>query len=113
VPDSIKNKKVLALDLGQLVAGAKYRGEFEERLKGVLRDVSSAKGEIILFIDELHTLVGAGAAEGYDCLITLNPPRVLPALQLHGCIKFNQAPAGKRRAPLCWGHDSKRVQKVH
>lgn len=64
VPDTLKGKRVLALDIGQLVAGAKYRGEFEERLKAVLKEVTSAAGEIVLFIDEMHTLVGAGAAEG-------------------------------------------------
>ncbi|XP_049850013.1 chaperone protein ClpB-like [Schistocerca gregaria] len=64
VPSSIRDKKVLALDLGEIVAGAKFRGEFEERMKGVINDVSKAQGEIILFIDEIHTLVGAGAAEG-------------------------------------------------
>ncbi len=64
VPEGIKNKRLLALDLGAMVAGSKYRGEFEERLKAVLQEIESAKGEIILFIDELHTLVGAGAAEG-------------------------------------------------
>ncbi len=64
VPETLKEKRVLVLDLGALVAGAKYRGEFEERLKGVLQETSHAEGEIILFIDEVHTLVGAGASEG-------------------------------------------------
>jgi ATP-dependent Clp protease ATP-binding subunit ClpB len=64
VPDGIKDKRLLSLDMGSLIAGAKYRGEFEERLKGVLDEVKQAAGEIILFIDEMHTLVGAGKAEG-------------------------------------------------
>jgi len=64
VPDSLKEKRLLALDLGSLVAGAKFRGEFEERLKAVIQEVSESDGQILLFIDELHTLVGAGAAEG-------------------------------------------------
>ena len=64
VPESLRGKRLLALDLGAMVAGAKYRGEFEERLKAVLADITAAAGEIVLFIDELHTLVGAGAAEG-------------------------------------------------
>jgi ATP-dependent Clp protease ATP-binding subunit ClpB len=64
VPDSLKEKKLLALDLGAMVAGAKFRGEFEERLKAVLQEITAAQGDIIVFIDELHTLVGAGKAEG-------------------------------------------------
>ncbi|MFT6559428.1 ATP-dependent chaperone ClpB [Sneathiella sp.] len=64
VPESLKDKKLMSLDLGQLIAGAKFRGEFEERLKAVLSEISALGGEIVLFIDELHTLVGAGAAEG-------------------------------------------------
>ncbi|HUK06625.1 MAG TPA: ATP-dependent chaperone ClpB [Stellaceae bacterium] len=64
VPESLKDKRLLALDLGALVAGAKFRGEFEERLKAVLQEITAAQGEIIVFIDELHTLVGAGKAEG-------------------------------------------------
>jgi len=64
VPQSLKEKKVLALDMGALVAGAKYRGEFEDRLKAVLKEIEEAQGSVILFIDELHTVVGAGAAEG-------------------------------------------------
>ncbi len=64
VPESLRDRRVVALDIGALIAGAKYRGEFEDRLKAVLREVAEAEGEIILFIDELHTIVGAGAAEG-------------------------------------------------
>jgi ATP-dependent Clp protease ATP-binding subunit ClpB len=64
VPEGLKNKKITALDMGALIAGSKYRGEFEDRLKAVLREIEESEGEIILFIDEMHTLVGAGAAEG-------------------------------------------------
>jgi len=64
VPEALKNKRVMSLDLGQMVAGAKYRGEFEERLKGLLKEVEDAAGQVILFIDELHTLIGAGKADG-------------------------------------------------
>ena len=64
VPESLRDRKVIALDIGALLAGSKYRGEFEERLKAVLKEIADARGQVILFMDELHTIVGAGAAEG-------------------------------------------------
>jgi ATP-dependent Clp protease ATP-binding subunit ClpB len=64
VPEGLRNKRIVALDIGSMVAGAKYRGEFEERFKAVLKEIADAEGEIITFIDELHTIVGAGGAEG-------------------------------------------------
>ena len=64
VPDNLRDKKLFSLDMGALVAGAKYRGEFEERLKAVLKEVEKSEGNIILFIDEIHTIVGAGKTEG-------------------------------------------------
>src|SRR5207247_5678115 len=64
IPESLKNQRLVALDLGALIAGAKYRGEFEDRLKAVLKEIYESQGSVILFIDELHTLVGAGSAEG-------------------------------------------------
>jgi len=82
VPESLKNKKVLAMDIGLLLAGAKYRGEFEDRLKAVLKEIEDAQGNIILFIDELHTIVGAGNAEGaVDASNMLKP--ALARGQLH------------------------------
>ena len=76
VPESLKNKKLVAMDLGAMVAGAKYRGEFEDRLKAFLKEITASEGRIILFIDELHTLVGAGAAEGATDAANLLKPQL-------------------------------------
>jgi len=85
VPDSLKGRKVIALDMGALVAGSKFRGEFEERLKAVMDEVRQAKGEVILFIDEIHTVVGAGAAEGaIDASNMLKPALAHGELQCVG-----------------------------
>ncbi len=91
VPESLKNKRLMSLDLGALIAGAKFRGEFEERLKAVLQEVSAAAGEILLFIDELHTLVGAGAAEGsMDASNMLKPALARGELHCIGATTLNE-----------------------
>ncbi len=91
VPDSLKNKRLLSLDLGQLVAGAKFRGEFEERLKAVITEVSKSDGRIILFIDELHTIVGAGASEGgMDASNLLKPALARGDLHVIGATTLNE-----------------------
>ena len=91
VSESLKNRRLVALDMGALIAGAKYRGEFEDRLKAVLKEVESAEGEIILFIDELHTVVGAGAAEGaVDASNMLKPALARGTLRCVGATTLNE-----------------------
>ena len=96
VPESLKHKKLVALDLGAMIAGAKYRGEFEDRLKAVLKEISEAEGEIVLFIDELHTLVGRGCCRR-GCR----------------CVEHAQAGFGARRITLHWGDHPQRVQEAY
>lgn len=91
VPEILKDKRVISLDLGSMLAGAKYRGEFEDRLKAVLREIEESNGQIILFIDELHTLVGAGAAEGaIDASNMLKPPLARGELRAIGATTLNE-----------------------
>jgi len=91
VPEELKNRKVLAIDMGTLVAGSKFRGEFEERLKAVMDEIKSAKGEIIVFIDEIHTVVGAGAAEGgIDASNMMKPALARGELQCLGATTVNE-----------------------
>ena len=109
VPDSLRNKRVLALDMGSLVAGSKFRGEFEERLKTVMDEIRQAHGEIILFIDEIHTVVGAGAAEGaIDASNMLKPALARGELQCIGATTLDEYRKIEKDAAL-----ERRLQPVY
>ena len=91
VPDQLKNKKLVAIDLGSMIAGTKFRGEFEDRLKAVVKEIIDSNGEIICFIDELHTLVGAGSAEGaIDAANLLKPALARGELRCIGATTLNE-----------------------
>ena len=119
VPEALKNKKLMSLDLGAMVAGSKYRGEFEERLKAVLKEIEGANGEVVLFIDEMHTLVGAGKADGaMDASNLIKPElarghvalhrrdhaRRIPQARRERCRSGAALPAGVRWRTLGRGH---------
>ena len=115
VSETLKNRRLVALDMGALVAGAKYRGEFEDRLKAVLREVENAEGQIILFIDELHTVVGAGAAEGaMDASNMLKPALARGLLRCVGATTLNEYRKGcGPRTALPAGHGARAERGGH
>ncbi len=109
VPEILKRRRIVALDMGALIAGAKYRGEFEDRLKAVLKEVTDSEGEIILFIDELHTLVGAGAAEGaMDAANLLKPALARGELRCHRRHHSGTSTASTSRRTPPWSAVSSR-----
>ncbi|MEX0652049.1 MAG: AAA family ATPase [Candidatus Paceibacterota bacterium] len=110
VPDSLKDKELVTLDLGMLIAGTKYRGEFEERLKNIMKEVERAEGRIILFVDEIHTLVGAGAAEGsMDASNMLKPALARGDLRIIGATTLNEYQKHIEKDPAL----TRRFQPIH